>query len=218
MHCWPQLLFTSALAPQVVDKILGSKRNGVFIECGGHDGEEISNTLYHEMHRNYTGLLIEPNLKSYKKLLGKNRRVKSINSCLSRTHQPELVSFINADGISGIEDIPVDDAIDWWRKFVEIRGEKHVSKVICFPVSAIIWALGNPIIDYFSLDVEGSELPILRSIPFKKVTIKVFSIEVAHSNKSAIRQHMEDNGYILTHEFPPPPHTFDHVYMLRDTT
>ena len=71
-------------------------------------------------------------------------------------------------------------------------------------------------IDYFSLDVEGSELPILRSIPFKRVKIKVFSIEVAHSNKSEIRHHMEQNGYILIHEIPPPPNTFDQVYVLRD--
>ena len=33
--------------PQMVDEILGSKRNGFFIECGALDGEEISNTLYH---------------------------------------------------------------------------------------------------------------------------------------------------------------------------
>ena len=49
------------------------------------------------------GLLIEPNVKSYTKLLKKNRRVKSINSCLSRAHIPELVNFINADGISGLQ-------------------------------------------------------------------------------------------------------------------
>ena len=49
------------------------------------------------------GLLIEPNVKSYKKLLKKNRHVETINSCVSRTQMPELVDFINADGISGIE-------------------------------------------------------------------------------------------------------------------
>ena len=49
------------------------------------------------------GLLIEPNVKSYKKLLKKNRHVKSINACLSRTQFPELVNFINADGISGLD-------------------------------------------------------------------------------------------------------------------
>ena len=49
------------------------------------------------------GLLIEPNVRSYKKLLQKNRKIKSINACLSRTNVPEIVTFINTDGISGIE-------------------------------------------------------------------------------------------------------------------
>ncbi len=34
-------------------------------------------------------------------------------------------------------------------------------------------ALDNPTIDYFSLDVEGSELAVLKTIPFDKVDIKV---------------------------------------------
>ena len=49
------------------------------------------------------GLLIEPNVKSYRQLISKNRKAKSINACVSSTHRPELVSFINADGISGIK-------------------------------------------------------------------------------------------------------------------
>ena len=61
----------------------------------------------------------------------------------------------------------------WERNKVALRGEKHHSKVICFPFFSILSAIGNPVIDYFSLDVEGSELPILRSIPWAKVTVKV---------------------------------------------
>ena len=105
--------------------------------------------------------------------------------------------------------------------------------------------------DYFSLDVEGSEFPILRSIPWEKIKIKVktiskiclketkfrikhsietknckrlllhifqvLSVEVAHSDKSKIQHYMKENGYILAHEIPPPPHTLDHIYVRRDT-
>ena len=48
-----------------------------------------------------------------------------------------------------------------------------ISKVICFPLYAILLALGNPVVDFFSLDVEGAELPILKTIPWSKVNIKV---------------------------------------------
>ena len=46
---------------------------------------------------------------------------------------------------------------------------------------------------------------------------QVLSVEVAHSDKSKIQHYMEENGYILAHELPPPPHTLDHIYVTRDT-
>ena len=45
--------------------------------------------------------------------------------------------------------------------------------VTCLPLFSILMALDNPRIDYFSLDVEGSELAILKTIPFDKVNIMV---------------------------------------------
>ena len=44
---------------------------------------------------------------------------------------------------------------------------------MCFPFHSILFAIGNPTVDYFSLDVEGVELDILKTIPWNKVDIKV---------------------------------------------
>ncbi len=41
----------------------------------------------------------------------------------------------------------------------------------CYPLHAILLSMGNPTVDFFSLDVEGAEVPILRSIPFDKVNV-----------------------------------------------
>ena len=49
------------------------------------------------------------------------------------------------------------------------------TKVLCLPFFSILEAMGNPTVDYFSLDVEGSELPILKTIPWDLVKIKVNS-------------------------------------------
>ncbi len=45
--------------------------------------------------------------------------------------------------------------------------------VQCFPLYSILLAVGRTSIDFFSLDVEGHELLILKTIPFDKVHIKV---------------------------------------------
>ena len=44
---------------------------------------------------------------------------------------------------------------------------------MCLPFISILYAIGNPSVDYFSLDIEGVELDVLKSIPWDKVDIKV---------------------------------------------
>jgi hypothetical protein len=50
------------------------------------------------------------------------------------------------------------------------KGQRWKSEKQCFPLYSLLMALGNPTVDYFSLDVEGAELDILRTLPWDKVT------------------------------------------------
>ena len=66
-------------------------------------------------------------------------------------------------------------------------------KTTCFPLHTILFAIGNPSIDYFSLDIEGLELDVLKTIPWDKVDIKVTAIEqiihlITHKLKHYFRQ------------------------------
>ena len=40
--------------------------------------------------------------------------------------------------------------------------------------------LGNPRVDYLSLDIEGAELAVLNTVPWSKVDIRVVGIETNH--------------------------------------
>lgn len=55
--------------------------------------------------------------------------------------------------------------------------------------------MGNPTVDYLSLDVEGSELDILHTIPWNKVDIRTLTVEVVHSSESLITDFMKRQGY-----------------------
>ena len=51
------------------------------------------------------------------------------------------------------------------------RGLKFIVK--CFPLYEILLAVGNPTIDYFSLDIGSrAEMHVLKTIPWDKVDIK----------------------------------------------
>ena len=44
----------------------------------------------------------------------------------------------------------------------------------CLPLYTILLALGNPAVHHFSLDIEGAELPVLKTVPWDKVDIRLF--------------------------------------------
>ena len=52
-------------------------------------------------------------------------------------------------------------------------------------------------VDFFSLDIEGAELVVLKTIPWDKVNIKLVMIETAHSEENEIITVMYNAGYRL---------------------
>ena len=61
--------------------------------------------------------------------------------------------------------------------------------------------IGNPTVDYLSLDIEGAELQVLRSINFDEIDIKVISIETNHigmiwdGTDTELKYLLNRNGY-----------------------
>lgn len=45
--------------------------------------------------------------------------------------------------------------------------------VQCMPLYSLLAAIKVTTVDYFSLDVEGNELEVLKTIPFDKIYIRV---------------------------------------------
>ena len=58
----------------------------------------------------------------------------------------------------------------------ENKGKGEVP-VQCFPVYSMLLAVGQTKVDFFSLDIEGLELEVLRTMPMDKLDIDVFVIE-----------------------------------------
>jgi len=176
--------------------ILQKKKGGFFIECGALNGEYLSNSLVLELEHGWSGILIEADPVSFAQLTTRNRRAHSLNACLSPSPFPQRVQFeVMADNaVSGV--IGPDGRSQRARqgKFKNV-GVSKVVGVQCFPLYSILLALGNPTVDYFSLDVEGAEQGILETIPWDKVDIRVVQVELAHSDQQAVRRVMEGAGY-----------------------
>ena len=54
-----------------------------------------------------------------------------------------------------------------------IKKSDNYTDVTCFPLFGVLRAMNVSKVDYFSLDVEGNEMDVLRSIPFDDLEITV---------------------------------------------
>ena len=67
--------------------------DGFFVECGAWDGETMSNSLFFERERNWTGLLIEGLKDPFQRLKKKHRNAFIINACLNIKNTTEKAKF-----------------------------------------------------------------------------------------------------------------------------
>ena len=141
------------------------------MECGALDGQLMSNTLFFERERGWTGLLIEANPKEFEKLLMKRRNAYSLNACLNSEKRTGRFLFDPVPISGGL----VDKMSPEHKQ--SLKANLQNINVQCFTFDSVMKALGRTHIDLFSLDVEGAEVPILQSISFSDFTIDVILVE-----------------------------------------
>ena len=62
-------------------------------------------------------------------------------------------------------------------RVVDPGASEESVPVQCLPLYSLLLALGNPTVDYLSLDTEGGELEVLETLPWDKVDIRAISVE-----------------------------------------
>lgn len=166
---------------------------GYFVEFGACDGVYLSNTFLLETYYGWKGLLVEPS-KHYNKVL-RNKRTAAIDELCVSDKTGDTVEFVevtNLQGLSGIaefafNDIHTQTRIDQGRRY----------DVSTISLKDLLDKHNAPeVIDYLSIDTEGSEYSILNAYDFSR-KFKVVSIE--HNNtyqKDLINDLMIYNGYV----------------------
>jgi len=88
-------------------------------------------------------------------------------------------------------------------------------RVQCFPIYSFIVALDVKVVDFMTVDVEGDELKILKTIPFDKVLIKVLAVEIVTSpeGQGPTREFMESKGYRTLGVFYHGERPFDLIFV-----
>jgi len=176
------------------------KKNGVFIEFGAYDGVIFSNTHLLEKQFGWNGILIDP-IPSHFESMKLNRKCKLIHAAITAELQDSVL----------IEELPASDL----SKFVEKRGIfKKTHEVKAFTLQEIIdQYLSSNEIDFLSIDIEGRDIDILKSLDLNRYRINAICVEHNFREGSdELIRYMASNRYdLLYSEFSKN----DYWFVLR---
>lgn len=184
---------------------------GNCIEVGAVDGLEFSNTLFFERN-GWNCLCIEPQVTFFEML--KNNRKLSINYAVSAEDKDDAVfttvymrypggqgsyayynreEYVQCSGISGLA---VDKRL--LEKF-SAEGFQVKTEDVIVKTRTLDWCIKNhfnhDVIDFISIDVEGSELDVLKSFNVNDHNIKLLVIE-NNFNDNHIEDYLKQQGWI----------------------
>ena len=169
------------------------KNNGYFVEIGASDGIELSNTYLLETEYNWKGICVEPIPERYE-LLCKNRPNSLCSNKAVYNDSNLILSFDisnDCDLLSGLS-----NHIDYHKVIVD--NNKRQINVETISLNDLLEESNSPLfIDYLSLDTEGSELEILKSINFSKYKFGLIDIEhnYVEPRRTDIRNLLLEHGY-----------------------
>jgi FkbM family methyltransferase len=179
-------------------------KNGFFVDVGAHDGILINNTLYFEKYNGWTGINIEPIATVYDKLIVNRPFCININCAVSNTDGD--AEFILNKGytemISGLKNSYDGRHMSRLQKENIMTNSTTEIINVCTKRLETIFDENNTVhVNYLSVDVEGGEFDVLKSINFDKVFIDIIGFENNYNDVSVpIVKYLENKNFTVCHK------------------
>jgi len=169
------------------------KRSGFFVEFGATNGIDGSNTFLLERDFGWRGILAEP-AKGWHAQLQNNRPQAQIEfNCVWKDSHSKISfkEIPDAPGLSTISSFADSDLHANSRK----HGKEY--KVDTISLNDLLQKFSAPlVIDYLSIDTEGTEYEILTKFNFDEYKINIITCEHNYNtNREAINVLLESKGF-----------------------
>ena len=188
----------------VIEEVLNEKTNGFFLDTAATGGVSLSNTFILEKEYHWTGITIEPNPHYYEQLV-KNRSCITENIVISNNYEKVKMRIDNGTG-GGIVADDTDNSMSVRRGQLESKECKIIEMDAVLLQDILDKHNAPKEIDYWSLDIEGSEERVISSFDFSKYKFGCITIE---RPTPLCNQVLQNAGYVFVKNF-----SFDSFYVL----
>lgn len=207
-----------------VTQMLNDKAEGYFVDVGASNGVSNNNSYVFEKELGWKGICVEPSpvLRSFPTLV-QTRDCICENVCIY-DHKGE-VDFIARGRKIEVSGIHYENASN--NILANVAAGHGLIKVPCITLMQLLEKHKAPkVIDYLSLDTEGSEWDILKDFDFSKYTFLIITVENNYHGeedeekekraRDNIRELLKNNGYIWKKELWFGEDWFIHESLSRD--
>jgi FkbM family methyltransferase len=178
-------------------KELGYKKNGFFVEFGATNGIDLSNSFLLESEFSWQGILAEPG-RIWRNDLRRNRPNAKIEERLVWKDSSSKLLF-NETTMAEFSTIDLLSNRDVHRGHRENGGRYLVETI---SLNDLLCKHEAPsVIDYLSIDTEGSEYEILSCVDFERYSFRVITCEHNYSKqRKLIYNLLTKHGYVRKYE------------------
>jgi len=185
--------------------------NHTYMEIGAHDGVRESNSRFYDICLGWNGLLVEPHPKNYERTLHLRPNAHHLGiapSCMANASGTVLFHkhmWTSAQVIKHEANSSNEKGSN-----IAIRSKIEIH---CGPLQYYLDALEIRHIDFWSLDVEGSELKVLETVDFERTHIDVIIAESANrlshlpeiqKKVKDVRLYLQRRGYLMIRSVKVP--------------
>tara|TARA_R100001086_G_scaffold242437_2_gene170147 strand:+ start:1286 stop:1894 length:609 start_codon:yes stop_codon:yes gene_type:complete len=167
------------------------KRDGYFVDIGSHDGKDLSNTYRLEKEYGWKGICVEPLEEEFKKCVESRPSSICVNTCIydhnGTVRFNQVTRGNNYNMLSGID----DENYKCRENFIQVEKP-------CITLTKLLEDNNCPsVIDFLSIDTEGSELKILKGLDHNKFSFRYLTCEHNYDNEKRkdIKEYLESVGY-----------------------
>lgn len=165
-----------------------------YLDIGANDPKFLSNTylMYKEGNQ---GILVEPNIELCKRLRKYRKNDIVLNCGIADQHGYLKYYMMESDKINSFSKEEVEEYIKLGHKLI---GEKEIE---VFTINEILEKYGK--VDFLSLDVEGLDFEILKTLNYTKFSPSVICVETQEyggdkrEDFETINNFLFDNGYMI---------------------